>query len=102
MPTNPPSGLDFRDIFFLAPEIVLTLWGFVVLVVDRVLARKLTATRRQRAIGGLSLAGVGIALVAAAVVCFLPLSARAYPPDENSLLSPPTLSFPADAHPLIF
>jgi NADH-quinone oxidoreductase subunit N len=102
MPTNPPSGLDFRDIFFLAPEIVLTLWGFVVLVVDRVLARKLTATRRQRAIGWLSLAGVGIALVAAAIVCFVPLSARAYPPDEGSWLSPQTFSYLADADPVIF
>jgi NADH-quinone oxidoreductase subunit N len=102
MPTNPSLGLDFRDIFFISPEIVLTLWGFVVLVADRVLALKLPASARQRTIGLLSLLGVGVALVAAAIVCFVPLSVRAYPPDENSWISPQIASYLTDADPYIF
>ncbi len=50
--------LDFRDVFFLAPEIVLTVWGLVVLLVDLGLARRLTPTARRRTIGWLALAGV--------------------------------------------
>jgi NADH-quinone oxidoreductase subunit N len=95
-------GVDFRDLFFLAPEVVLTLWGFVVLVVDRVLAKKSTAAARQRAIGALSLAGVGIALVAAAIVCFVPLSVRAYPSEDNSWLSHQFASYLTDPDPFIF
>ena len=37
-----------RDIFFLAPEIVLTVWGLVVLLVDLGLARRLTPAARRR------------------------------------------------------
>ena len=102
MPTNPPVGVDFRDLFFLAPEIVLTLWGFVVLVVDRALALKLTAATRQRAIGVLSLVGVAIALLAAGIVCFLPLSLRAYPAEDTSWLSHQFVSYLTDADPFIF
>jgi NADH-quinone oxidoreductase subunit N len=102
MPTNPPLGVDFRDLFFLAPEVVLTLWGFVVLVVDRVLAKKSTAAARQRAIGALSLAGVGVALVAAVIVCFVPLSVRAYPSEDNSWLSHQFASYLTDPDPFIF
>jgi NADH-quinone oxidoreductase subunit N len=94
--------LDVRDAFFLAPEIVLTVWGLLVVLVDLGVARRLAPTERRRAIGLLSLAGVGIALVAAAVVCFLPLKVRAYPPDESSWLSPAFVSFLSDADPVVF
>ena len=49
---------NFRDVFFLAPEIVLTVWGLVVLLVDLGLARRLTPAVRRRTIGWLALAGV--------------------------------------------
>ncbi len=70
---------NFRDVFFLAPEIVLTVWGLVVLLVDLGLARRLTPAVRRRTIGLLALAGVGVALAAAVLVCFVPLMVRAYP-----------------------
>jgi hypothetical protein len=84
MPTNAPPTLDFRDVFFVSPEIVLTVWGLLVLLVDLGLERRLSAAMRRRAIGWLSLAGVGVAFVAAVVVCFVPLYVRAWPLDAES------------------
>ena len=40
--------LDFRDFFFIAPEIVLTVWGLLVLLVDLRLARRLSPAARRR------------------------------------------------------
>jgi NADH-quinone oxidoreductase subunit N len=57
--------VDFRDFWFLAPAIVLSAWGLVVLLVDMWLARKASPSVRRTAIGGLAMAGVGLALVAA-------------------------------------
>ena len=91
-----------RDSFFLAPEIVLTAWGLLVVLVDLRMARRLAPAERRRKIGLLSLAGVGVAFVAAAVVCFLPIMVRARPPDEMSWLSPGFLQFLSDADPVIF
>jgi NADH-quinone oxidoreductase subunit N len=106
--------LDFRDVFFLAPEIVLTVWALVVLLVDLGWARRLSPVARRQRIGLLALAGVAIALVVAVVVCLMPLMMRAYPMDEPSWLvekiifyvfrSNPTNFFHyfGDADPLIF
>ena len=60
-PRTMPIDLSnlFRDVFFLAPEIVLTVWGLVVLLVDLGLARRLSPAARRRTIGWLSLAGRG-------------------------------------------
>jgi NADH-quinone oxidoreductase subunit N len=93
---------NFRDVFFLAPEIVLTVWGLVILLVDLGVARRLTPAVRRRNIGWLALAGVAIALVAAVLVCFVPLSVRAYPLEEHSWLSRQTISFFTETDPVIF
>ncbi len=68
---------EVKDVFFLIPHIVLTVWGLLVLLVDLSLARRMSPAARRNAIGGLSLVGIGIALVGALFVCFVPLSIRA-------------------------
>ncbi len=78
MPTNAPLTVDFRDVFYLLPQIVLTVWGLIVLLVDLGLARRLSSTARRQTIGRLSLIGVAVALVAAVVVCLLPVYANQY------------------------
>jgi NADH-quinone oxidoreductase subunit N len=93
---------NFRDVFFIAPEIVLTVWGLLVLLVDLGLSRRLTSSSRRRTVGWLSLAGVGVALIVAAIVCFVPLMIRAYPHDEHSWLSPQTVAYFQESDPVIF
>jgi len=93
---------NFLDVFFLAPEIVLTAWGLLILLVDLGLARRLNAEARRRTVGRLALVGVGIALIAAAVVCFWPLMIRAYPQEEHSWLSARAIAYFSDADPVIF
>ncbi|QEH33424.1 NADH-quinone oxidoreductase subunit N [Aquisphaera giovannonii] len=56
--------IDFRDFWFLSPAIVLSAWGLVVLMVDLVLARRLSADARRERVGWLAMAGVLLALVA--------------------------------------
>jgi NADH-quinone oxidoreductase subunit N len=90
------------DVFFIAPEIVLTVWGLVVLLVDLGVARRLTPAVRRRTIGWLALAGVGIALAAAVLVCFVPLMVRAYPQEEHAWLSARQILYFGDADPVIF
>ena len=77
----PPPIL--RDVFFIAPEIVLTVWGLMVLLVDLSLARKFSPEVRRYRIGMLSLLGIALALVAAVVVCFVPIFVRAAMPGES-------------------
>ncbi|MGZ3414116.1 MAG: NADH-quinone oxidoreductase subunit N, partial [Isosphaeraceae bacterium] len=60
------SNVDFRDFWHLAPAIVLSVWGLVVLLADLALAGRMSAPARRRAIGWLTLAGVALALLAAA------------------------------------
>ena len=55
-PTLPT--IDFRDFWLLAPAIVLSAWGLVVLLVDLALARRMSSAARRKAIGWLALAGV--------------------------------------------
>ena len=63
MPTNAPLTVDLRDVFFLSPQIVLTFWGLMVLLVDLGLAKRMSSAARRQAIGWLSLYGVGLAVV---------------------------------------
>jgi NADH-quinone oxidoreductase subunit N len=93
---------NFHDVFFIAPEIVLTVWGLVVLLVDLGVARRLTPTVRRRTIGWLALAGVGLALATAVLVCFVPLMVRAYPQDEHPWLSAREVLYFAEVDPVIF
>ncbi len=108
MPTNAPLTVDFRDVFFLLPQIVLTVWGLLVLLVDLGLAKRMSTTARRQTIGRLSLIGVAVALVAAVVVCLLPVYANQYLDDTASWLSPArwlsptTVSYLSDTEPTIF
>jgi NADH-quinone oxidoreductase subunit N len=61
-PTLP--SVDLRDFWYLAPAIVLSAWGLLVLLVDLALARRLSAAARRQTIGLLALAGVVVALLA--------------------------------------
>jgi len=90
------------DLFYLSPEIVLVVWGLLVLLVDLGLARTATLDVRRRRIGMLSLIGVGIALAAAAVVCFVPLFVRGDPHLERSWISPESAAYFLDPDPTIF
>jgi NADH-quinone oxidoreductase subunit N len=93
---------DFRDVFFIAPEIVLTVWGLVILLVDLGLARRLTPLGRRQTVGLLALAGVVIALAVAVFVCFVPLMVRAYPQDDSPWLSAQAVKYLNEADPVIF
>jgi NADH-quinone oxidoreductase subunit N len=79
MPTNALPTPDIKDAFFLAPHILLTVWGLVVLIADLIKARRMSPADRQHATARLSLIGVAIAFVAAVIVWFLPLDVRANP-----------------------
>ncbi len=76
MPT-PPLSPDARDLIHLAPEVVLGLWGLVVLAVDFALLRGVSSPRRARVLGLVTLAGVLAALVLAFLPEFPGLVARA-------------------------
>jgi NADH-quinone oxidoreductase subunit N len=71
MPTNALLKLDVKDLLYLIPHIVLTSWGLLVLLVDQGLARRMSPTARRNAVGGLSMAGAALGLVAAMFVCGL-------------------------------
>ena len=75
-----------KDIFFIAPEIVLMVWGLLVVLVDVGLVRKMSPDARRDRIGMLSLLGVGLALVAAAIVCLVPLFIRGDPSSRRAHL----------------
>lgn len=60
MDPNLPA-VDFRDFWYLAPAIVLSAWGLVVLLADLAVARRMTPEKRRTAIGWLALGGVVLA-----------------------------------------
>ncbi len=64
MDPNLPA-VDFRDFWYLAPAIVLSAWGLVVLLADLAVARRMTPEKRRTAIGWLALGGVVLALLSA-------------------------------------
>jgi NADH-quinone oxidoreductase subunit N len=73
----PPSAvplptLALRDFHALAPEIILGLWGLLVLMADLTVFGKLSVDGRRKAAGRLSLVGIALALGAA----FIPLFVR--------------------------
>ncbi|MBV8268627.1 MAG: hypothetical protein JO252_20040, partial [Planctomycetaceae bacterium] len=65
MPANAAATLNFRDFYVLVPEMVLALWGLIVLMVDLGLLRGQTVPRRRQVLGRLSLLGTLVATVAA-------------------------------------
>jgi NADH-quinone oxidoreductase subunit N len=90
------------DFFYLSPEILLTVWGLLVLLVDVGLARRLSPEARRHQIGLLSLVGVGLALLAACIVCFVPLFVRSDPLLERWWLSPKAAAYFAEVDPALF
>jgi NADH-quinone oxidoreductase subunit N len=63
--------LNFPDFFVLAPEIVLSVWGLLVLMADLSLFRGASSTRRRQALGWLMLLGIPVAAIAALVPIFV-------------------------------
>lgn len=55
---------DARDLLAILPEVILTVWGLVVLSVDFGLLRRTESDRRRQILGWLSLSGVVLALLA--------------------------------------
>lgn len=85
----------YYDLFFIAPEIVLMVWGLLVVLVDLSLARSFSAEVRRKRIGMLSLVGVGLAAIAALVVCWVPLMIRGDPyPDSERVDQPAVRGLP--------
>jgi len=72
MPPSAVPSIDLRDFHALAPEIVLAVWGLIVLMADQTLFRDRTSIRRQQAVGRLTMLGLILALGAA----FVPLIIR--------------------------
>ena len=69
MPIAPlPLAPDARDLIHLGPEVVLSVWGLLVLVIDIAALRRVASERRAKTLGLISLVGVLLALVSA----FLP------------------------------
>ncbi len=87
MDPNLPS-VDFRDFWHLAPAIVLSVWGLVVLLTDLALAGRMSAPARRRTIGWLTLAGVALALLAAAGLMEVQQLAQAETQGTTGWLSP--------------
>ncbi len=95
-------SLDFRDVFYLAPVLVLTAWGLLIVLVDVFLARRLSLTARRQSVGLLALAGVGVALVSALVVYWVPLSLQANPEGWESWLKHATITYLSESDPSLF
>jgi NADH-quinone oxidoreductase subunit N len=92
--------VDFRDFWYLAPAIVLSAWGLLVLITDLALARRLSPAARRVAIGRLALAGVIVALIAVlGIVQVQQLSGSESPP---GWLSPSLVSYFSQAPSTIF
>jgi NADH-quinone oxidoreductase subunit N len=66
----PPSAVPARDFLYIAPEIVLTAWGLLVLIVDFALLREQSGEARRKILGGLSLAGAFVAVSALVAINF--------------------------------
>lgn len=72
MPVNAAATLHYRDFFTLAPEVVLAVWGVIVLAADLGPFRGLPLDARKRAVGRVALLGTLITLA----VTFVPLVVR--------------------------
>jgi NADH-quinone oxidoreductase subunit N len=101
-PTYAPLPLNYRDFFFVSPEIVLTFWGLLVLLADLALARRLSPTARRKTISLLALGGVGLALVSALIVALVPLWILTYPDAAEARFSPDTIKYFIESDPSLF
>ncbi len=91
-----------RDAFFLIPHLVLAVSGLLVLLGDRILARRTEANVRRRIVGILAFLGVGLAMAAALVVSLVPLWVRADPASMAEWFSPGTFEYLSNPDPPIF
>ncbi len=96
------SNFQFYDVFFVAPEIVLTVWGLLVLLVDLGLARRASLDERRYRVGMLSLLGIALAFVTAAIVYFVPLFVRGAPGEERWWISDTFAKYLHNTDPVIF
>jgi NADH-quinone oxidoreductase subunit N len=102
MPTNAIPSANIYDLFYLSPAIVLTVWGLLVLLVDLGLARRLGSAERQRTLGRLALVGWALALVAAVVVCMLPIYASQNPDEAAKWFGNRGGTYLGDTDPRLF
>ncbi|HKM52088.1 MAG TPA: proton-conducting transporter membrane subunit, partial [Isosphaeraceae bacterium] len=82
------ATIDFREFWFLAPAILLSAWGLLVLLVDLALARRIDAVARRRTIGWLALLGAFLALLSVAVLMSVQNQAAAQQQGSTGWLSP--------------
>jgi NADH-quinone oxidoreductase subunit N len=87
------ATIDFREFWFLAPAIVLSAWGLIVLLADLALARRLDAVARRQTIGWLSLLGTLLALASVAVLMSVQNQAVAQQHGSSGWLSPSLVEF---------
>lgn len=59
----PTVTIAARDFLYIAPEILLTAWGLILLLVDLMLLRRAPGVNRRAALGKLALVGVGMSIV---------------------------------------
>ncbi|MBV8487374.1 MAG: NADH-quinone oxidoreductase subunit N, partial [Planctomycetaceae bacterium] len=87
------ATIDFREFWFLAPAILLSAWGLLVLLLDLALAPRLGALARRRTIGWLALLGVLLAF--ASVVVLISVQNQAVAQHQGSVgwLSPSLVEF---------
>ncbi len=102
MPTNATPSVNVHDVFYLSPVIVLTVWGLLVLLVDLGLGKRLSSSARRLVIGRLALVGVGLAMVAALLVCLLPLYVSSYPEEAAQWVGVSSIPYLIDTDPTLF
>ncbi len=98
MPVNATLTVNFRDFFTLAPEIVLAVWGLIVLAADLGPFRRRPAEARRRAVGGLALIGTVLTLG----VALIPLYVRYSPDGAQSALNLTGIDYAAEPDPVLF
>src|SRR5689334_13613812 len=94
--------VDFRDFWFLAPAIVLAAWGLVVLLADLALARRRRPSERRTLVGWLALLGVGLSLVAEALLWQVQMIGPGQSSAVGSLLGSSLSTYLADSQGTIF
>ncbi|AMV38909.1 NADH-quinone oxidoreductase subunit N [Planctomyces sp. SH-PL62] len=101
MDVNAPL-LDFRDFWCVAPAVLLSVWGLVVVAADLARYRRRDAETRRLAVGRLTLVGVGLALASAVTLFWLDALAQSDAPRLERILGPSLGSYFAQTDGLIF
>lgn len=78
MPLTVPA-FDTRDFLFVAPAVVLALWGLIVVGTDLAWYRRLDSDSRRLASGRLTLIGVVVALAATLLLLWIDATAQSDP-----------------------